>query len=342
MNAEKSTAFPTISLQHTEAECRSEVEHQQDIERPNLDDAEQSQQLKHMESILLESPSCSEFRVSFDFKPRIKEIIPFNPILSISKKSHRLKLGGENRGLEEDASTHNGKRHEKFEIKDKNLILDKRMSRIVKQKARKYSTMVPSSNSIVLKYKRREDMDADMRSLGLKPKTYIESKLIVHNLSFKETEESVGQFFSQFGEVEKVVLEKNSKGLCIGKGVVTFSTAFYPGQEKSLYNLRMNGRLLRIERIKKQMLNRTRLFISHIKKNLKIADLRSIMKKEGFVPKSVKIDLNDNRNKGYGFVEFQTPEQAESFMKSYSKLKDLLGPDSFVEYSQEKQDKNIK
>ncbi|ELA42167.1 uncharacterized protein VICG_00810 [Vittaforma corneae ATCC 50505] len=342
MNAEKSTIFPTISLQQAGVEHRPEAAHQQEIEQPTSEDTQRYQHLKPMGSILLESPSCSELRVSFDFEPKIKEIMPFNPIFSSSKKRSYLKQGDAKHNPKNNTSTHIEKRVLKFEIKDKSLILDRRMTKMVKQKAKKYSALIPSSNTIVLKYKRKEDMEVDLRSLGLTPKTYIENKLIVHNLSFKETEESVSRFFGQFAEVEKVVLEKNSKGLCVGKGVVTFSTAFYSGQEKKLYDLRMNGRLLRIERIKKQVLNRTRLFISHIKKNLKIADLRSILKKEGFVPKSVKIDLNDNRNKGYGFVEFQTPEQAESFVKSYSKLKELLGPGSFVEYSQEKQDKSRK
>lgn len=293
------------------------TEKKADEEDKRADDDEN----ERVKSILLDSPSCSECRVSFDFKPKVKEITPFNPIAE--KDKQQLKRPSKGANL-------------KFEVEDKKLIIKGKVAKIIKQKATKFLALVPSSGGVTLKYKRREDMEADMRALGLIPKTYIENKLIVHNLSFKETEESVRKYFSELAEVEKVILEKNSKGLCTGKGVVTFSSAFYPGQEKRLYDLRLSGRLLRIERIKKQIMNRTRLFISHIKKNIKISDLRAILKKAGFVPKSVKIDLNDNRNKGYGFVEFNTPQQAERFMKGFGKVQTALGEDSFVEYSQEK------
>lgn len=310
MAADNSTIFSKDPLKRVEMDKLNELKVLKNLKCKKEDITTQ------ITPILLDSPSCSECRVSFDCKPTIKEIIPFNQIYNKKKKDNK-----------------------KFEIKDKNLIINKSMTKMVKQKAKKFTALVPSSNKVILKYKNKEDMENDMRSLGLKPKTYIESKLIVHNLSFKENEESVKTFFSQFAEVEKVILEKNKKGVCVGKGVITFSTGFYSGQEKKLYNLRLNGRLLRIERIKKQVINKTRLFISHMNKNLKISDLRSILKKEGFVPKSIRVDLNDNRNKGYGFVEFQTAEQSENFIKNYSKFKEFIGENSFVELSHEKMDR---
>lgn len=280
---------------------------------------------KAVESILLDSPSCSEHRVSFDFKPAIKEITPFNSFKE--KQINLLK------------QKNHEKRKPKFEIIDRNLILPKGMMKVVKLKAKKFLAVIPARDTVTVKYRRKDDMEADMRALGFLPKTYIENKLIVHNLSFKETEESVAECFRQLGKVEKVILERNRKQVCTGKATVTFCSAFYPGQENTMYDLRLNGRLLRIERIKKQIRNKTRLFISHIRKNIKIAELRMILKKAGYVPKSIKIDLNDNRNRGYGFVEFHTSEQAEGFIKAFSTIKDTLGKDSFVEYSQEKQSK---
>ncbi|KAM0680028.1 hypothetical protein GINT2_001716 [Glugoides intestinalis] len=266
-----------------------------------------------LQSILLESPSCTEHRVSFDTSPKVKEI---------ARKTE--KAGKERKVI-------------KFEVKDKSIIMNKKLQSLVKTKAKKFYALVPSSSNIILKYRRMEDLEADLRALGLKPKTYIENKLIVNNFSFKETEESVKEFFKQFAGVEKVSLEKNTRGFCTGKGIVTFSTGFYAGQENKLYDMRLNGRLLRIERIKKQCVNRTRLFISHMRKSLKIAELRNILKKEGFSPKNVRIDLRDGRNLGYGFVEFQTVEEAESFLKNYSKLQESIGSESFVELSKEKQ-----
>lgn len=262
-----------------------------------------------IKSILMDSPVSSDLRVTFDDCPRIKEIACNNGIPDRQKTP-------------------------KYEIKDKTIILRKKMIGAVKLKAKKYTAMIPSHNNIVLKYKRREDLDADLRALGLKSKTYVENKIIVYGLGYRETEESVGAFFGAFAEVEKVVLEKNSKGLCTGKATVTFSTRLNTNQE-----FRLSNRLLRIERIKKQVINRTRLFISHMSKTMKISSLRSALKQFGFVPKDIRIDLQDGRNKGYGFVEFDTPEEAEAFIRSFDLLSPAIGKDSRVEMSHEKQDK---
>lgn len=274
---------------------------------------------KAMESILLESPSSTNHRVSFDFIPKVK-LISFGTDEENGRIPTERKL----------------KRSLKYEVRDKSIILCKSMLQVAKKRAKKYSVIIPSANTITLKYRMKEDMETDLRALGLKPKSYVENRLIVQNFSFKETEESVLKFFSQFAPAEKVSLDKNSKGFCTGKGTVTFATTWNPIHESKLYDLRLNGRLLRIERIKKQMVNTSRLFISHMDKNLKIADLRSILKENRHVPKSIKIDLFDGRNRGYGFVEFASPQEAQAFIEDYDSMKPSIGEQSFVEFSQEK------
>lgn len=259
-----------------------------------------------IKSILMDSPVSSELRVTFDDCPRVKEI-SYNNGAPVRQKAP------------------------KYEVKDRTIILNKKMIGPAKLKAKKYVAMIPSHNSVVLKYKRKEDLDVDLRALGLKPKTYIENKILVYGLGYRETEESVKAFFGVFADVERVVLEKNSKNFCTGKATVTFSTHLNTNQE-----FRLNNRLLRIERIKKQIVNRTRLFISHMAKTVKISDLRSALKQFGFVPKDIRIDLQDGRNKGYGFVEFDTPEDAEAFIQSFSLISPSIGKDSRVELSHEK------
>lgn len=316
--------------------------------------------------ILLESPSSSNHRVTFDFSPKIKEI-PTN--CKIKRKEGMII-----------------KKKEDMIIKDKTIVVNKAMINSVKSNAKKYTALIPCSNTVVLKYKTEEDLQFDFKNIiknintnkkiGNKTsinsskkdinsskkedkignsnkkdinnkdnnKKYInnkkdimknnidvENKIIVYNLSYKETEESVSEFFRSFGNVQKTVLEKNSKGFCTGKGVVTFTTPF---KDESV--LRLNGRLLRIEKMKKQKINKTRLFISHMKKNMKIAELRQILKSKGFVPKSIKIDLNEGRNRGYGFIEFNSGEEAERMIKEYGKIREEVGEKSEVEYSKEK------
>lgn len=223
------------------------------------------------------------------------------------------------------------KKSEKFEIKDKTIIMSKRMMKIIKAKARKFNVMVPSDRNIILKYRTREELESDLRSMGLKPKTYIENKMVVYNLGYKETEKSVLDYFKTFGEVDKVVLEKNKKGYCLGKATVTFCSSISGNN-----SYKLNNRILRIERIKKQNINRNRVFISHMDKNIKISDMRRILKQSSFVPKNIRIDLQDGKNRGYGFVEFETGEESAMFIEKYKEIAKKIGKNSFCELSKEK------
>jgi RNA recognition motif-containing protein len=257
--------------------------------------------------ILSESSSYNGKRVSFNEKPQVKEI-----------------------------SFNNGKPKQqmnpkKFEIKDKTLILSNSLHKEIKAKAKKYITMVNSKKNIALKYRRRADMDVDLRALGLKEKTYIENLVLVNGLGYKETEQSIREYFSQFGQIEKIIVEKNSKNICTGKASITFSTNINTGQE-----FRLGNRLLRIERAKKQMINRTRVHVSHMNKSINISKLRAILKSKGFIAKNIKIDQVNGKNKGYGFIEFDRVDQSEKFLSEYDFFKSELGPDSFAEYSKEK------
>lgn len=218
----------------------------------------------------------------------------------------------------------------KFEVKDKTIIINRRHMKLVKTKARKYYVLVPGPRTVTLKYRRKEDLDADLRGMGLKSKTYVENKILIYNLGFRENEDTVKEYFSSFGEVEKVILEKNKGGHCTGKATVTFKCNFVHDA------YRLNGRLLRVEIIKKQIINKTRLFISQMNKKTKIADLRSILKRNGFVPKNIRIDIQDGKNKGYGFVEFERCEEASLFLESFKGFSKQIGENAFVEMSKEK------
>ncbi len=260
-------------------------------------------------SILLEEPSTYTplRRVSFCLKPEIKRIsynngIPTKPI-----------------------------NQPEYEVKDKKIIFSLSMKTKIKNKASHYISKIETNEHIILKYRRKSDLEADLRALGLLSKTYLENKIIVKGLGYRENEESVKEYFSQFGKVEKVVLEKNLKNRCTGRGTITFFSNINTSQP-----FRLNNRLLFIERIKKQHVNTTRLHISHIYKNINISKLRLILKSEGFVPKNIRIDLFNGKNPGYGFVEFKNPEEASKFIDNFDKLKILLGPESYVEFSKEK------
>lgn len=263
---------------------------------------------KPVQSILLDRPSVSSRRVSFCMKPIIKEIAYNN--------------GKPRRTLSSTPV---------FEIKDLKVFFNVSMKTNIKNKASRFMSKIVNKDKIMLKYKRKCDMETDLRALGLIPKTYIENKILVKGLGYRETEESVKQYFSQFGTVEKVLLEKNSKGRCTGRGTITFTTNINTSRE-----FRLNNRLIFIERLKKQHLNTTRLHISHINKDINISKMRLILKSGGFIPKNIRIDMTNSKNNGYGFVEFKTPEEAYSFIEGFGNLQELFGLKSYVEFSKEK------
>jgi len=249
------------------------------------------------------------------------------------------------------------KAEKKWERRDKTLIFTRDFKKQIRSRAKKYSTMVKNERQITLKYKSEEDIAEDMKSLGLlkesashgKPsakgngknspsksshssKSYEECKMIVIGLGYRETEESVKEYFSKFGDLEKAIIEKNSKGYCLGRGTLTFKSYVNTSQV-----FRLNNRVLRIERIKKQKINLTRVHVSHMGKEVNISRLRQILKIEGFVPENIRIDMGDNgMNKGFGFIEFKTPEDAKRFIEKYPTFSDKVGDASFVEYSKEK------
>lgn len=257
--------------------------------------------------ILLDSPSVSTRRVSFNTKPQINKI-------------------SYNNGIPEQKSKPT------FEVKDKTLLLSGFSKDDIKKKAHHHLSMVFHKKQIILKYRRKVDLNADLKALGLKSNTYMENKILVAGIGYKETEETVARYFGKFGEVEKVVLEKNKKDFCTGKATITFATDI----SNSNVEFRMNNRLLRVDRIKKQYVNSTRLHISHMEKQINISRMRSILKNAGFVPKNIRIDRIKNKNKGYGFVEFCSSEEAQRFMDSFGTVQPNLGPRSQIEFSNEK------
>lgn len=324
--------------------------------------------------ILLDTPPTSSSHVSFNHEPVIHEISFNNGIPSAHRKAKdtssakRKKLNtGEKKPTETTTEKTESKPNTNYTVKDKTLFLSASMKPLVDKFAKKFATITVMKDKLILKYRRRVDVDTDLRALGLLAKNYVENKLLVNNLSYKETDESVRAFFEGLlsgehrncpeegaknskkphalgkgkdaltkhvpGEsvIEKVVLEKNTRGFCTGKATVTTS-----GPIRLPLPLRLNGRLLRVERIKKEVRNTARLHLCHMDKTVNISRMRAILKPAGFVPKSIRIDMVEGKGLGYGFVDFGNPDEAERFIKAFPGLRKELGSQARVEYSKEK------
>ncbi|KAL6120738.1 hypothetical protein NUSPORA_02484 [Nucleospora cyclopteri] len=125
----------------------------------------------------------------------------------------------------------------------KNLTLT--ISCKIAKKATRYKTLIKSSGKTILRYRNKTELQADMRSMGLLEKTYMENKLLVTNLSYRETEESIKKYFNGYGKVIKVTVEKNKKGFCIGKAVITIENYQFDRVEH-----KMSNRVIRVEKVK--------------------------------------------------------------------------------------------
>lgn len=133
--------------------------------------------------------------------------------------------------------------------KIKNLTLTVKKINSIIRKAQYYKTMIHEKKNIIFQYQTLENMQLDLKAMGLQNPNYMLNKLLVFNLGYKETEESIKEYFTKFGTVVKVVVEKNKKGICTGKATLTMGNF-----ANSLINgtiHRLNKRILRLERIKK-------------------------------------------------------------------------------------------
>ncbi|KAK6089692.1 hypothetical protein P3W45_001334 [Vairimorpha bombi] len=177
------------------------------------------------------------------------------------------------------------------------------------------------------------------KSHNLSSNYYIRNILIVSNLAYKETEESISECFKSYGSIEKVQMSYSKNGKFIGKAIVKFKHDVKIDNE-----IVWNHKVLRIERMKNKIVNDKRIFVSHINKNLTILQIRNILKEFGIKPKDIRtrFESETKRNNGYCHITYTDSVDAKKFEKEWSKFKAKLGQEVFFEYAHEKVSKHRK
>lgn len=193
----------------------------------------------------------------------------------------------------------------------------------------------------ILKYSTKEHALVDLKTSARARKAaagtvstplYYDNRYLINNLSYKETEESITEAFSKFGTVERVILRKNKDGYASGKAMLTFAQGVKIEEEVIL-----NNKIIGITRIKEDIVDQRSIFMSHIKKTLQIATLRKVLANHGCKPSDIRIRYDENkRNKGYGFLEFKTAEEAKIFESKFPQFKSHLGDEVYCEYAKDK------
>lgn len=137
------------------------------------------------------------------------------------------------------------------------------------------------------------------------------SDLICLGLPWKSTEESIKQYFEQFGEVVMVQLKKDKNGVFKGFGFIRFAT--YASQMRALAQRHnVDGRWVdvRIPNSKEGVVPQMpcKVFVGRCTEDITADDLRDYFSKFGevtdvFVPRPFR---------AFGFVTFLDPEVAQS------------------------------
>ncbi|KAH9411567.1 hypothetical protein HK407_04g06720 [Ordospora pajunii] len=200
-------------------------------------------------------------------------------------------------------------------------------------------TVTAIEGGYLLEYPSKEhalvDMKANRRPSGKKSalsEEYMNTKYILLNLSYKETEETISKEFSKYGEIEKISIKKNKYNISTGKAVITFKKKAVIRDE-----VVMSSKPIYVERVKVPVQNKKRFFVGGLAKKHSIVEIRTILANAGCKPLDIVVPYGNNKkNKGYGFIEYRDEKEANVFASKFDSVKALLGPDCYFEYSNEK------
>lgn len=161
--------------------------------------------------------------------------------------------------------------------------------------------------------------------------------IVLMNLAYTETIESISSIFKKYGSIQNIQLYKTND-VFTGKAKITFVKL-----DKSVFHdeIIMTNKIVKVLREKKKVDTVTscnRVILKNIIKAHKIVDVRRIIKDAGFKAVNVKVKNTGEhlRNNGYCFVEFKTSEDAKKFIDEYLNVKDKFGKESTVEFTNEK------
>jgi len=154
------------------------------------------------------------------------------------------------------------------------------------------------------------------------------NRIHVNNLAWSITEEQLESYFSEFGEIETKKIPTRPKGGSKGFGFITFKT------EEAAKNAvdKMNNVSIEDRRIgvvfstsvekktakekaaqeKEEVGETTNLLVRQLAWAVKNADLKQEFESFGNLQKQKVMTTKNGKSKGYGFVVFETVEQAKA------------------------------
>jgi len=149
------------------------------------------------------------------------------------------------------------------------------------------------------------------------------NRIHVNNLAWSIKEEELKEFFSEFGEIEKVKIPTRPKGGSKGFGFITFKTneAAKDAVEK-MNNVNLQERRIgvvfstSVEKKKEQPVGDdekgNRLVVRQLAWAVTDEQLEEAFAEHGTLTNHKVVKARNGKSKGFGFVVYETPEQAQA------------------------------
>jgi len=141
-----------------------------------------------------------------------------------------------------------------------------------------------------------------------------EPKLLVRQINFKSTEETLQEYFTQYGEVREVQLKKNHDGTSRGFGFIVFSDPAHIDLALEVAEHKIDDKVVICSRAKSlsDKMKTRKLFIGGLPAALSEENLREYFEKYGPIDNfQFVMNKQTNIRKAFCFIEFRDEETVE-------------------------------
>ena len=156
-------------------------------------------------------------------------------------------------------------------------------------------------------------------------------KIFVKNIPFTTTDEQFQDFFSKFGQITKAEIRKRDNNVSMGIGFIEFANMEDKKKVMAMdkEELQLDGRILNIREARPDTgVDSMTIYVGNLSFKTDEDKLRKFFMDtcpdiKGNFKVNIKTDSNNDKSKGYAYVEFENEEDLENALKANgAKLED--------------------